>query len=105
MNPATPTNSPRKRLGDFALDAVPLGRGGLKTVYAADNLAARSNSPRHDPRGPDEGLPRVYRGCCWWYLASAKFRAADRYGYLPGYRGHYFGLRLVRNASSVKALT
>jgi len=43
MNPATPTNSSLKRLGDFVLDAVPLGRGGLKTVYAADNLAAQSN--------------------------------------------------------------
>ncbi len=43
MNPATPTDSPQKRLGDFVLDAVPLVRGVLKTVYAADNLAAQSN--------------------------------------------------------------
>lgn len=43
MSPATPTDPPHKRLGDFVLDAVPLGQGRLKTVYAADNLAAQSN--------------------------------------------------------------
>lgn len=58
------------------------------------------NSPRRDPRGPDEGMSRVYRGGSWWYLSSVKFRAADRYGYLPAYRGYYLGLRLARNASS-----
>ena len=44
--------------------------------------------------------PRAYRGGSWWYLSSVKFRAADRYGYPPGYRGYYLGLRLARNASS-----
>jgi len=58
------------------------------------------NSPRRDPRGPDEGMSRVYRGGSWWYLSQVKFRAADRYGYLPAYRGYYLGLRLARNVSS-----
>lgn len=57
------------------------------------------NPPKRDPRGPGEGQTRVYRGGCWWYLSSVKFRAADRYGYHPGFRGYYLGLRLVRNAS------
>lgn len=43
MNPATPTDSLQKRLGDFVLDPVPLGRDWLKTVYAAGNLAAENN--------------------------------------------------------------
>ena len=58
------------------------------------------NSPKQDPRGPEEGCwTRVYRGGSWWYLAAVKFRAADRYGYIPGYRADFLGLRLVRNAS------
>jgi len=54
------------------------------------------NSPKQDPRGPDSGLTRSYRGGCWWYLASVKFRAADRFGYVPRYRGHFLGFRLAR---------
>jgi formylglycine-generating enzyme required for sulfatase activity len=57
------------------------------------------NSPKRDPQGPDEGQTRVYRGGSWWYLSSVKFRAADRYGYFPAFRGYYLGLRLVRNAT------
>ena len=43
MSPATPTDSPHKRLGDFVLDAATLGQSRLKTVYAADNLATKNN--------------------------------------------------------------
>lgn len=70
--------------------------------WCADRYDAKyyRSSPKQDPPGPDESLTRVYRGGCWWYLAPVKFRAADRYGYVPGYRGDYLGLRLVKNASS-----
>ena len=43
MSPDTPTDLLQRRLGDFALDAAPLGQNKLKTVYAADNLAAQNN--------------------------------------------------------------
>lgn len=70
--------------------------------WCADRYDARyyRNSPKQYPQGPDEGLSRVYRGGGWWYLAPIKFRAADRYGYLPGYRGDFLGLHLVRDALS-----
>ncbi len=70
--------------------------------WCADWYDARyyRNSQKRDPRGPNEGLSRVYRGGCWWYFHQVKFRAADRYGYLPGYSGDYLGLRLVKNAPS-----
>lgn len=86
----------------------PQGASGYSTYnqsgnvweWCADWYDAKyySDSPKRDPRGPDEGLSRVYRGGSWWYLAFAKFRAADRYGYLPGFRGYYLGLRLAKNA-------
>ena len=69
--------------------------------WCADWYDARyyRNSPKQDPLGPDEGLSRVYRGGSWWYFNQVKFRAADRYGFLPGYRGDYLGLRLAKSAS------
>lgn len=43
MSPATSTDTPQKRLGDFALDPAQLGRDGLKTIHAANNLASQEN--------------------------------------------------------------
>src|SRR5574340_888662 len=43
MSPAPSTDTLQKRLGDFALDPAPLGRDGLKTIHAADNLASQEN--------------------------------------------------------------
>ncbi|WP_435626901.1 protein kinase domain-containing protein [Candidatus Ferrigenium straubiae] len=43
MSPATSTDTPQKRVGDFALDQAPLQRDGFKTVYAAGNLAPQGN--------------------------------------------------------------
>lgn len=62
------------------------------------------NTSTRDPRGPGEGLSRVSRGGSWWYLSHVKFRAADRYSYLPRFRGYYLGLRLVKPASGDAAI-
>lgn len=43
MSPANPTDTPQKRLGDFALDPAPLQRDGLTTIHAAANLAPQDN--------------------------------------------------------------
>ncbi|MGH8674641.1 MAG: formylglycine-generating enzyme family protein [Burkholderiales bacterium] len=56
-------------------------------------------SARKDPRGPDQGSVRVYRGGSWWYDDPDDFRAACRDGLGPGYRNDYQGFRLVRPAS------
>lgn len=43
MSSANPADMPQKRLGDFALNPVPLWSDGLKAVHAAGNLASQSN--------------------------------------------------------------
>jgi formylglycine-generating enzyme required for sulfatase activity len=48
-----------------------------------------------DPKGPDSGPYRVYRGGSWFY--DPRFaRVANRLRRPPGYRNVYLGLRLVR---------
>ncbi len=56
MNPANPTDSTQRRLGDFVLDAAPLSRGEFKTVYAADNSAAGTNGW---PQRVAVNIPRI----------------------------------------------
>ena len=90
------------RVGAFPNGASPYGvmdMSGNVWEWCADwyDHWYYQNSPKQDPRGPDSGLTRSYRGGCWWYLASVKFRAADRFGYLPGYRGHFLGFRLAKS--------
>ncbi|MDO8811548.1 MAG: hypothetical protein Q7J38_05925 [Gallionella sp.] len=43
MSPAILTDSPQKRLGDFAIDAALLRWDGFRTVHASDNFMAQSN--------------------------------------------------------------
>ncbi|MCO6454046.1 MAG: SUMF1/EgtB/PvdO family nonheme iron enzyme [Pirellulaceae bacterium] len=52
-------------------------------------------SPSRNPRGPEGGSNRVYRGGGWRYGASL-CRAAFRYGREPGYRGGDLGFRPAR---------
>jgi len=55
------------------------------------------SSPSKDPVGPSTGSDRVFRGGSWynvaWYV-----RAADRYGFDPGYRLNDLGFRPVRSS-------
>ena len=56
------------------------------------------SSPPRDPGGPSGGSFRVYRGGCWWSVAPAIFRAANRLRNSPGHRNDYLGFRLARIA-------
>ena len=55
-------------------------------------------SSARNPRGPEGGSLRVYRGGCWIRDAS-RCRASFRYGYAPGFRYVFLGFRLVRSVS------
>ena len=52
------------------------------------------SSPRNNPRGPNSGWYRVYRGGSWnfnaWYC-----RVSIRYYYAPAYRNNNLGFRLA----------
>ena len=48
-----------------------------------------------DPRGPDVGSQRVYRGCSWISDAEG-CRVSVRYADAPEYRFNHLGFRLVR---------
>ncbi len=52
-----------------------------------------------DPKGPDSGSLRVFRGGSWNSNAQ-DVRAACRDGHGPGVRGSYLGFRLVRGPGS-----
>jgi formylglycine-generating enzyme required for sulfatase activity len=56
-----------------------------------------SSSPSSDPTGPATSSSRVHRGGDW-YDGAYNCRCAQRGGDTPGYRYHYFGLRLVADA-------
>jgi formylglycine-generating enzyme len=56
-------------------------------------------SPARDPRGPEGGSYRVYRGGCWWSGVPEGLRGAYRCWGEPGIRYDDRGLRLVRPAS------
>jgi formylglycine-generating enzyme required for sulfatase activity len=53
------------------------------------------NSPGTNPRGPDSGLGRVYRGGDWWDYGDACRVAARRYGQ-PTEQTNRRGFRVVR---------
>ena len=55
-------------------------------------------SPERDPRGPEGGSYRVYRGGSWWNADPAIHRGASRIRGGPGSRYVFLGLRLVRTA-------
>ena len=54
-----------------------------------------STSPAVNPKGPEEGISRVFRGGSWGDSGSY-CRAAGRYWYLPSYRNRDLGFRVVR---------
>ena len=58
--------------------------------YGAEYYAA---SPVDDPKGPDSGSGRVFRGGGWSYFAGA-CRSAGRYGISPGFRSYRLGFRV-----------
>lgn len=54
-----------------------------------------ANSPTNDPKGPESGKFRVYRGGSW-VAKAANLRASIRFSGLPSSRSRDIGFRLVR---------
>ncbi len=67
--------------------------------WCADWYGNYGKSPARDPRGPEGGSYRVYRGGSWGSVGPEYFRGARRLGGGPGRRDGYLGFRLVRPAS------
>ncbi len=59
--------------------------------YGAEYYA---KSPPEDPTGPATGSDRVFRGGSW-SVSAANCRAANRSGYVPGYRNSRLGFRVA----------
>ncbi len=57
------------------------------------------NSPAEDPRGPDAGPSRVYRGG-GWSRGPHYAQSASRYGNVPGPRHGYLGFRVARGQAA-----
>ena len=63
--------------------------------WTGDWYGAYVSGPVTDPRGPESGSARVYRGGGWIYYAR-RVRSASRGSFAPGYRYGFIGFRLVR---------
>ena len=53
------------------------------------------HSPGKDPKGPQKGASRVFRGGSWLFEAR-NLRSSDRNSYAPNFRSNNLGFRLVR---------
>jgi len=58
-----------------------------------------SNSPDHNPTGPDNGQNRVFRGSFWGGVSIRGLRTSSREWVKPKARGAGIGFRCVRNVS------
>jgi formylglycine-generating enzyme required for sulfatase activity len=58
--------------------------------------------PRNNPKGPAEGMKKVFRGGSWFYDARG-VRASYRDVAVPDYRSSYLGFRLVLEAERKEA--
>ena len=63
--------------------------------WTGDWYGAYPSGSVTDPKGPESGSSRVYRGGCWFSNAGI-VRSAHRYYYAPGDRYNHIGFRLVR---------
>jgi formylglycine-generating enzyme required for sulfatase activity len=64
--------------------------------WCSDWYGAYENSAQQNPRGPESGTLRVYRGGSWGN-APRYCRAANRPGSTPTLRGNPVGFRLARS--------
>ena len=62
--------------------------------WCSDWYADYTSYSQTNPKGPQSGSGRVYRGGCWGYDAG-RCRSSFRIGYYPTYRGINLGLRLA----------
>jgi formylglycine-generating enzyme required for sulfatase activity len=62
---------------------------------------AYPGGPRTDPKGPDDGAGRVFRGGSW-RLHARLVRAAYRYWLHPGVRYRHLGFRLSRGQGRIE---
>jgi formylglycine-generating enzyme required for sulfatase activity len=61
-------------------------------VYDWYNDTYYSQSPAHNPTGPDSGIIRGVRGTSWGNLVVVT-RSAERFGYTPDYWNVDLGIR------------
>jgi formylglycine-generating enzyme required for sulfatase activity len=64
--------------------------------WTADGYRDYASSAQTDPRGPDSGSDRVFRGGCW-NDGALSARVAYRSGSIPDGRNYNLGFRLVRS--------
>lgn len=62
------------------------------------------NSPAADPRGPEEGIYRVFRGGSWINRAE-HLRCSERARNVPTHRSHVVGFRCARSAGEKSDLS
>ncbi len=63
--------------------------------WVQDGYGDYPSEPQHNPRGPESGSVRVFRGGCWSHGAS-RCRSASRGSGGPGDRYGFLGFRLAR---------
>jgi len=64
--------------------------------WCADWYGEYTATAKENPKGPERGSVRVFRGRCWGYDVASGFRGANRLGSVPGDRGDALGFRLAR---------
>lgn len=69
--------------------------------WCSDLYAVYPEGAATDPKGPEKGSDRAFRGGCWGN-AAAYCRSAYRYGYQPQYQHDYLGLRVALSLPEVK---
>ena len=95
-------NGPEKTMpvGSFPEGASPYGcldMGGNVWQWCEDWYGGDyyNNAPATNPKGPEDGQWRVFRGGGWRNVAASSFRCARRGYFDPGYTTNYLGVRCV----------
>ena len=68
--------------------------------WCADWYGVYPKGSATDPRGPEDGSDRVFRGGCWLNVA-VNCRSAFRYGLVPSIRSFNLGFRVALSSSGI----